>query len=365
MISPQLRFALLQQDREIMSITGMSEKEYREFCKQCADYSQIRPGEPVALGFLATVLIQLAIGVLFTAVSMLLAPKPKEEEAPTYEEGRVEGQDIVRRDRFTPKSGFDSIQNVVDMGSIIPIIYCKREGKYGGLRVNTNLLWSQMMSVGGGQFFKGIFLVGESAPELELTQTAMGNNTLASYELVKGAEAGRITIYYAEGGGRMDVEDYELGVVPENDPGVLAASPSDIYTVLDQTDFCQAVLPSNQTEFGIHTLIGNNFGYKIGEDFLALSQWQQRADTTRERQQSNERIATREKQTVTYATRAGFRGTEGLQVANKDDVFEYVIYASTQEVTFEESGASSGGEPPSEIRATDVVTFNCFYSAQL
>ena len=30
---------------------------------------------------------------------------------------------------FAPKSGFDSFQNVVDMGSVIPIIYCKRHDK--------------------------------------------------------------------------------------------------------------------------------------------------------------------------------------------------------------------------------------------
>ena len=51
------------------------------------------------------------------------------------------------------------------MGNVIPIVYRRHEkdgSTYGGIRVNTNLLWSQVLSVGGGQFFRGIFLVAEA-----------------------------------------------------------------------------------------------------------------------------------------------------------------------------------------------------------
>ena len=357
MISPQRRYVLLPQDREIMALTGMDEKEYREFCKQCQDYSQIRPGSPVALGFLATVLIQLAIGALFTGLSMLLAPKPKEETAPEYTESKAEGQDVIRRDRFTPKSGFDSVQNVVDMGSIVPIIYCKREGGVGGLRVNTNLLWSQLLSVGGGQFFKGVFLVGESGPQLELSQTALGNNTLASYEMEPGKDAGRISIYYSPEGGRIGTDAYEIGVIPRNDPGVEAGEERDIYTVLSRPDFCQSVLPSNQTEFGVYAVIGNNLGFKIGADWRPNTQWQNRPDGDRERQQSNERIATARKQGVIYTTRAGFVGTTAQELSvRKGQRLTYRIYRSVQELLFQESGASSGGEPNAEVNGNDVNT---------
>ena len=149
------------------------------------------------------------------------------------------------------------------MGSVIPIVYCKRHEKdgitYGGLRVNTNLLWSQVLSVGGGQFFRGIFLVAEAPVNLERRQIALGNNTLASYELERFAEAGRIS-YYFKNGGRINKDDIDLGVIPENDPG--AFDLNDIYKVDDGTKFCQALQPSNQVEFGVYGHIGNNFGYK-------------------------------------------------------------------------------------------------------
>lgn len=360
-ISPQRRYVLLPQDREIMALTGIDEKEYREFCRACQDFSKIRPGSPVSLGFWATVAIQLAIGALFTGISYLLAPKPEQETATTVEQSTVEGQDIIRRDKFTPKSGFDSIQNVVEMGSIIPIIYAKRDNGYGGLRVNTNLLWSQLLSIGGGQFFKGLFLVGEGSPVLDLDQTALGNNTLSSFQL-GNSTAGRLTIYYKPEGGRISQSDYARGVEPDNDIACKTGDvdcTDDIYTVLRQKDFCQAVLPSNQTEFGVYAPIGNNLGHKIGEGWNPLVQWQQRADTTFERQASNEKVATREKESYTFTTRAGFVAeggdSEGLVTVNRGKQLKYKIFRTSEEAKFEEDGSSSGGEQPSTIKADDVA----------
>ena len=62
-------------------------------------------------------------------------------------------------------------------------------------------------------------------------------------------------------------DDYELGVIPDNDPGAEVGSLSDIYKVDGDTKFCQALQPSNQVEFGVYGHIGNNFGYKEGEAF--------------------------------------------------------------------------------------------------
>ena len=374
MLSPNNRIVLLPQDREVMDITGMSEAEYRWFVRECIKNHKLRPGEPVALGFWATVGIQLVIGILLTAASTLLTPKPKDNESKGAEEETIEGQNVVRRDRFTPKSGFDSFQNVVDMGSVIPIVYCKREdveGKaYGGLRVNTNLLWSQILSVGGGQFFRGVFLVGEGPVELDYAQLALGNNTLASYELPpasEDAEAGRATVYYAPTGGRIDRTDRVLGVVSAHDPGALVGDPGDpdvpadvgdIYQVVGTTDFCQALQPSNQTEFGLYDHIGNNFGYKIGEDFLAVTQWQTRSDGEYERQNSNQKVAEGSKNSVRFTTRAGVKGsTNKLDTFIVGQEFDYIIHRTTEyERTFTEAGSTSGNEQPSVVNCNDIAT---------
>ena len=346
-----------------MDLTGMSEQEYRWFVRECAKHSKLRPGEPVALDPGTIGLILTVVGLLLQVAGALLAPKPKDQEDKTPTEETIEGQNVVRRDRFAPKSGFDSFQNVVDMGSVVPIVYCKREKigdvTYGGLRVNTNLLWSQVLSVGGGQFFRGIFLVGEAPVTLEHRQIALGNNTLASYELKKDAEAGRLTLYASDDGGRIKEDDYELGVIPANDVGNF--DDADIYEVESRPDFCQALQPSNQVEFGVYSHIGNNFGYKLGEPHVASTHWQQ-GNPNFERQQNNQKMADAYKGAATFHTRAGFtelNGTEGTNDTESvqiDDVLTYRIFGDTdKDLKFDGTGGGSGQEA-ADANCRDVAT---------
>ena len=352
-----------------MDLTGMSEEEYRWFVRECYKNFKLRPGEPVALEPGTIILINLAVSLLLSAAAMLLTPKPKDQEQKTPEEETIEGQNVVRRDRFAPKSGFDSFQNVVDMGSVVPIIYAKQEviggETYGGLRVNTNLLWSQVLSVGGGQFFKGLFLVGEAGVEIDYEQIALGNNTLASYELIEKAEAGRVTLYYTDGGGRISSDDYKRGVIADKDPGAEAGSVNDIYEVVGKTSFCQALQPSNQVEFGVYGHIGNKFGYKEGEPFVPTTQWQA-GDTVTKRQGNAEAIAEARKGAVTWHTRAAFIGTEELRTVKKDDELTYVIYKESllnksysgdkNELYVQKDGIGGGNQEEAKIYLRDTAT---------
>ena len=343
-----------------MDITGMSEEEYRWFVRECYKNNKLRPGEPVAIEPFTLSLILTGVGILLSAAAMLLAPKPEEEEQPKREEETIEGQDVVRRDRFAPKSGFDSFQNVVDIGSVVPVVYCKREELdgtvYGGLRVNTNLLWSQILSVGGGQFFRGIFLVGEAGIELDHSQLALGNNTLAGYELKKNAQAGRVTLYYTDKGGRIVSSDYELGVVAEKDIG--NQNNNDVYEINKTTDFCQALQPSNQVEFGVYGHIGNNFGFKEGEPFVPCSQWQNRPDAFLERQDNQQRIAEARKGASTFHTRAGFVDSSSeLQSVNEGDELTYKIYRDTDyDLEFRKDGAGAGDQKEAVVNCHDIAT---------
>ena len=76
---------------------------------------------------------------------------------------------------------------------------------------------------------------------------------------------------------------------PENDIGNF--DDDDIYEVELKPDFCQALQPSNQVEFGVYGHIGNHFGFKEGEAFVPCSQWQQRSDADLERQNNQQRTA--------------------------------------------------------------------------
>ena len=170
------RVVLLPQDREIMAITGLNESEYRQFVRELKRYSRIEPGTIVNIilsGF-EVFLIQLVVGAALSYAATLLVPRARPQVQPTS--NQVQGQTIVNGARFTPKAGFDSVQNVVELGSVIPLVYANRQiidgVSYGGVRVNTNLLWSQIYSVGGGQLLRGLFLVSEGR-SAALTQRSL------------------------------------------------------------------------------------------------------------------------------------------------------------------------------------------------
>ena len=281
MLSPNdgSRIVLLPEDKQLIELAGWTEAEYREFVRYCKSESRIRPGEPVAVG-LDIILLQIGISLVLAAASYFLAPKPKTGTrggTPTLSRNTFQGQDIVSGTRFAPKAGFDSLQNVVELGSIVPLIYAKREViggvTYGGVRVNTNLLWSQILSLGGDQLFRGVFLVGEGdgaadAMELDVQQFALGNNLLGNYDLDVN-NTSRLSIYYSKDGGRLLRDDHIAGRRPAVDPG--CAPGDDVFEVRGAggtwgANFSYAYKPSTQTSFGLFNWIGNGMCFRVNPE---------------------------------------------------------------------------------------------------
>ena len=275
MIDPKKPIALLPHDRQIMDITGMSEQEYRSFVKHCFNHSKIQPGLPVNFEII-TFVITLVVGMALSYLATLLAPKPnipKDKPSPTTKE--INGQNIVRGEEFAPQTGFDAPQNVVELSSIVPLVYGRRtkvdDQWYGGVRINTNLIWSQVMTLANNQMLRAIFLVGEGAPEMAIdpTQFAIGNNLLRSYDLSPGSKTSRLSIYWRNNGGRIRETDNIAGRTYKQDPGNAERSGADdVYMIRSEddkykADFCMAAKPSSQTALGVYGFIGNGFAYKV------------------------------------------------------------------------------------------------------
>ena len=334
------RVVLLPQDREIMAITGMDERQYRNFVRAALFHSKIKPGEPTAF-LVIPFLIKLVIGVALSYLAYLLAPKPKQQQAPQVTTNNVQGQNIVNGARYTPKSGFDSVQNVVELGSVIPLVYANRQiidgVAYGGVRVNTNLLWSQIYSVGGGQLLRAMFLVGEATiPELDPTQFAIGNNLINNYDL-RVTDNGRIAIYYSPDGGRLRSTDHIAGQIAANDIGNAEnAGGADVFQVRGVDDvygsaFCFVSTPSNQTTFGVHSFIGNNFGFKVNPVFRPAVQLQP-GDSGQVRCPNDwQAQAQRRKQDNTFSGRGGLVGAEGIQLLDVGDTVTYSLFTGSDQ----------------------------------
>lgn len=276
MLSPNDKpIALLPQDRQLMAILGASEAEYRQFLRECSKRSQIKPGEPTAfIDFGVVSLVLTVIGLILNVVAAVFF-RPKASRPAEIRQTSAQGQNVVGRSEYAPKAGFDSLQDVVELGSSIPLVYANRETidgiTYGGVRVNTNLLWCQMLSQGGSQMLRAVFLIAEGPlGQVDPAQFAFGDNVLGGYDLADAnAASSRVTFYASRDGGRLTSTDRIAGRLAVNDPGNAEnAGGADVFQVIGlngvwTNDFCYTFKPSTQTKFGVHQLIGNGLAFRV------------------------------------------------------------------------------------------------------
>ena len=352
MLTPNRQIALLPQDRQIMQLTGMSEKDYRFFMRQAILHSKLRPGEPTAFFDPVSFLITLVIGIALSYAASLLAPKPRQQEQQNLDTRTVQGQSLVNGARYTPKTGFDSVQNVVELGSTIPLVYSKRQIidgiGYGGIRINTNLIWSQLTSIGGGQLLRAVFLIGEGTiSNLDAEQFAIGNNLINGYDL--SSDYGRITIYSSPDGGRLVSSDRIAGQLAINDEGNAENfGGSDVFQIRGinnvwKSDFCYVSNPSNQTTFGLYGFIGSNFPFRLNPLFRSARRVEPNDDNEVVCEPDDQQRAERLKQDYVFPGRVGVivnaGETEGLINVSPGQEVLVKILSSTDALRIFNSGA--------------------------
>lgn len=273
-------------DAYLAELLGWSEEQLLRYQieRQQAAAAEFERNPPIATAGPALPVISLAITILsvgYTVLSTLLAPKPRRPGQIIT--SQQQGQTITDGARYAPRPGFDSVQEVARLGSVIPITFARREylpalngrpeGWYGGCRVDLGLLWSQLVPVGESQLFRGVYALGEGPmAEIDPNGFALGNNPLRSYDLgTAGANetAARVTIYSRLGGGRIRSTDRIAGRLAVNDIGNMEnAGGADVFQVLStggviRPDACAAARPSSSTACGLYGTIGNGLGYRV------------------------------------------------------------------------------------------------------
>ena len=338
MIDPKKPIALLPHDREIMAMAGMSEQEYRAFVKHCFNSSKIQPGLPVNFEII-TFIVTLVVGLALSYLATLLTPKPNipgEKESPQTKQ--VNGQNIVRGTEYAPQTGFDAPQNVVELSSIVPLVYSQRtrvdDRWFGGVRINTNLIWSQVMTMANNQMLRAIFLVGEGAEEMAIdpTQFAIGNNLLRSYDLSPGSRTSRLSIYWRNNGGRIVELDNIAGRTYQQDPGnAMNEDADDVYMIRSEddkykADFCMAAKPSSQTALGLYGFVGNGFAYKVNPRYRPNRDPQIASNNGELICQEDPAVnEERRKQRQRWPEYSGLIGTKGIRTVEVGDSLTYVI----------------------------------------
>ena len=202
--SPYGRRLLLPTEVELCNLLGLTEDEYWLFVEKTAAYNGQRPKgyelipdircDPVTT-WLAANIVNIGIAVAAATVSYLLTPKPKEQK----QGGSRRTTDAISNSKFAPQASFNSVQELAKIGDPIPLVFTNQilDGDYiyGGIRVNSQLLWSQFVSLGRYQQLKALALFshGTIGAEPDYAGYAVGDTILNTYNAYK------VGLYFRDG----------------------------------------------------------------------------------------------------------------------------------------------------------------------
>ena len=142
---------LLPYEKELIKTIGITEEEYCKFAAEVRRRGVVRPAEydylpDVRNETTTIILVNLAISLVLTGVAYLLTPKPKMPEA--SKRSQLDLGSTNTGNRFTQSRGFDSLNELADYGSPVPIIFGLYDEalKIGGMLITPKLVWSRMFS---------------------------------------------------------------------------------------------------------------------------------------------------------------------------------------------------------------------------
>ena len=167
---------LLPYEHQLIDALGITKEEYLDFVAKTPVYEDPKEGTIVDIRNAETVAIVLAVvGILAQIASFLLTPRP---ELPD-----TKGAARSRDQRFAPRFGFNGVQELANYGDPIPLVYTNiADNSQGGVRVNTALLWSAVLSFGGNQFMQLMLAIGAGRIEqIDIERTALGQLPLRDF----------------------------------------------------------------------------------------------------------------------------------------------------------------------------------------
>ena len=266
-------------EKELIRILGCTEEEYRQYAKQVQFQSKTRPAgyehipdircDPVSI------LISVAIGAALTAVSALLAPKPKALK----EQKQGKAIRLASRqgsERFGPTSGFDTIADLANYAEPIAVIFAKRENEIGGVLATPQLVWSRAFSYGNEQGVKLMYILGEQGLGEGIDRPQLEGIFLGTAPL-DGIYGSKYAFYWNRNtnvNGRILAKNFAYGTRATPDAGDPQIN-NDIFlcpsgsNTNDQA-FSQSYTPSSNADFGCYGAVANGTGYRVNFELVPL-----------------------------------------------------------------------------------------------
>ena len=331
---PQYRTTLLPIEQQICDALNITSDEYFEFHDLLTQQQKEEIGrelipdirnEPVTI-------VTLVIGIALQAVSMLLAPKPRGQNQQQRPQD-FKGSDVRGRTKFNPLTEFDSVQELATLASIVPLVFADRYDNHGGVRVESQLLWSRLRNRRNYQELAALLLfsAGELQAQPDYEGYAFGQSKLRTYM------SSKIALYFKRG--KKDQGPILVGELDSNDGGVTEfpvrypEGTKTIFVAADDSDglpnavfssyyppkkdtimlFCGTVTPSQAAQFGTFSPMRNGHAWKYPFQCPGFGDGQE--------QDAKERIQnTRRKHIVGY--HAGRTNTIRL---DGDDKIQHII----------------------------------------
>ena len=260
---------LLPYEHELVAQLGVTEEEYLDFLSVQIDYAisptqryatpQAGPIIPAAAaafaaatattaGTLALISTALTVvGILFQVVSVLLAKSPSDPRR---------NQGGRREQRFSPRFGFNSGQELAQYGDPINLVYCNTsQNPNGAVRVGTSLVWSSVESYGSTQFMQLLLVLGAAKIKtLDFERTAFGQLPLKQFS------ESNVWLYY-EDNGNVKFNDKKLG--DNSDPTSDGIPNSEnvcqvMFAGNRRNGYSQTFSPSSLTSIGVYDPIPLN-----------------------------------------------------------------------------------------------------------
>tara|TARA_B100000287_G_C20674270_1_gene794642 strand:- start:3177 stop:5756 length:2580 start_codon:yes stop_codon:yes gene_type:complete len=342
---------LLPTEIELCEILGISEDEYWLFEEKISAISakrneayelipDIQAGSVLAYKIGTTtvgaILGKVAIAAALSYVGYLLTPKPR----PINRGVTLEGSDAIGSKRFSPQFAFNTVQELATLGDTVPLVFANRNKGIGGVRVNGQLLWSKLLSLGRFQQLKAIvmFSLGEIDDRPDFSGYAIGDLLLSTYSKKKLdlffkssemnennriSDANRYTESEVVGmpfpyPDDVFADTWRVGTIPSVSGGV----PNDLKVAA----FSGTRNPTTQATFGLYSPMPNANVVKLPYEFVF--------ETKGMDKKAIRALAVKRKKINTFwPTRAGFVGfannnptVEGNEVAYQilENVQEYV-----------------------------------------
>ena len=267
---PQYRKALLPWEQHFCETVGITAEDYFNFYELVAQQRQEEQGRELipdirneATTVLLVASLVLSVG---TAVYTLLQPKPRapEQKGPG---ASFQGSDVRGRTKFSPLSEFSSVQDLATLGSVVPLIFTRRAAGHGGVRAESQMIWSKMINRPTYQELRTLLLF--SAGDLYLRPDfegyAFGDLKLEAYA------AAKVKLWYSKGPTSKTNRPFANGNPAQYSEGTKRTGKEGtkpFYTDVpgdgkaSKMIFCGVVTPSQSASFGQYSPIRNGQGWK-------------------------------------------------------------------------------------------------------